>query len=120
MPENTHYRLSIADSDHLQRGVHRSLLFYDKLELVFFENDQEIKRASLSPDPVSFHNTLLATQAKITLICNRLGIDESALKYDKSPLKTPEKLAYKGLFLAQMLYKMFIPMGIYHIAARFK
>ncbi len=110
MPENAHYRLSIANSDHLQRGVHRSLLFYDKLELVFYKNDEEIKRASLSPDPVSFHNTLLKTQAKIALICNRLGIDESALEYDKAQLKTPEKLAYKGLFLTQMLYKMFIPM----------
>jgi hypothetical protein len=110
MSENTHYRLSIADSDHLQRGVHRALLFYNKLELVFFENEKEIKRASLSPDPVSFHNTLVSTQAKITLMCKRLGIDENTLEYDKSPLKTPEKLAYKGLFIAQMLYKMFIPM----------
>jgi len=110
MPSNNKYRLVIANSDHLHRGVHRALLFYDKLDLIFFENDTEIKHVSLSPDPVSFHNTLLRTQAKISLLCDRLGINEAALVYDKSPLKTPEKLAYKGLFVSQMLYKMFIPM----------
>lgn len=110
MSNNKNTRLTISGFDHLQRGVYRSLLFYDTLELIFFQGDKEIKRVSLSPDPVSFHNTLLSTQAKITLICDRLGLDESTLKYDKSPLKTPEKLAYKGLFLTQMLYKMFIPM----------
>jgi len=110
MSSNNKYRLIIANSEHLQRGVHRALLFYDKLELCFLENDKEIKRVSLSPDPVSFHNTLVNTQAKISLICERLGIDEDKLDYDKSPLKAPEKLAYKGLFLSQMLYKMFIPM----------
>ncbi len=110
MPNNNNMRLTISGFDHLQRGVHRALLFYDKLDLAFFENDKEIKRVSLSPDPVSFHNTLLNTQAKIKLVCERLGIDENKLNYDKSPLKAPEKFAYKGLFLAQMLYKMFIPM----------
>lgn len=107
--EEQAYSLTIADTANLENGVHKSVILNDTLELVFFRDHDEIYRTSLAPDRASFYRTLEATKAKISLICNRLDIDESQLSYDKQSLSTPKKLAYKGLILAKMIYTMLIP-----------
>lgn len=115
MQNNNKYHITIAGSSHLERGVFKAVLFYDTIELIFFKSDtegekKEIKRVSLSPDRVSFGNSLQRTKHKITLICKRIGIAENSLSFDTSSLPSFEKNRYKFLFLAKMLYKMFIPM----------
>jgi hypothetical protein len=107
---NNQYHLTIAGADNLQQGIYKAVLFYDTVELVVYKNNEEIQRASLSPDRVSFAATQQNTQDKISLICQRLDIDESRLSYHKAPLPVIKKLYYKSLFIAKMLYKMFIPM----------
>ena len=103
------YSLTIAGKECLESGVHKAVIFKDVLELAFFENDQLIKTASLAPDRASFFRTIDATKAKIKLICKRLGIDETQLIYKDESLATPEKLIYKALILAKMIYTMLIP-----------
>ncbi len=49
------------------------------------------------------------TQEKIDLICKRLEIKESDLKYDRTALSKPAKLVYKLLFLKKILFEVFIP-----------
>jgi hypothetical protein len=111
MASKTHqYQLTIADDKNLQRGVYKAVLFYDTVTLRFFKNNQEMKCVSLSPDRVSFAITLQQTQAKISLICQRLGVNEALFSYEKSPLSPLEMLYYTVLFATKMLYKMFIPM----------
>ena len=107
---NNKYHLTIAGTDNLQQGVYKAVLFYDTVELIIYKNNQENQRASLSPERVSFATTLQNTQDKISLLCQRLDIDESQLSYNKTPLPVTKKLYYKSLFIAKMLYKMFIPM----------
>ena len=104
------YSIQIANISHFERAIYKSVLFYDELEICFFENDKRIKRVSLSPSRISFDDTLKAAKDKVSLICQRLGINEQSLEYDKSALSLLEKLHYKFLFLLKMLYKMFIPM----------
>ncbi len=112
--KNNNYKLKIAHSDSLYRGVYKAVLFYDQIELVFLKEVdgafKPIKQVSLAPDRVSFFNTVQNTEDKISLICQRLGIDKKSLVYNKSSLSLLERLFYKALFLAKMLYKMFIPM----------
>jgi len=103
------YSLTISGSNSLERGVHKAVIFDDALELAFFENGKLIKTASLAPDRASFYRTLEATKAKIKLISNRLGTDESQLSYDTQALATPQRLIYKALILAKMIYTMLIP-----------
>ena len=71
------YSLTIADKHNLESGVHKATIFDNALKLAFFKDGKLIKTVSLSPDRASFCRTLEATKAKISLICNRLDIDES-------------------------------------------
>ncbi|RTZ66687.1 MAG: hypothetical protein DSZ29_02410 [Aquificaceae bacterium] len=111
---NNKYTLSITSHDNFYRGVYKAVLFYDQIELIFFEEIdstlKQVKCVSLAPDRVSFFNSLQNTRDKIKLICQRLGIEEKELGYDKSSLPLLEQFSYKTLFLAKMFYKMFIPM----------
>jgi hypothetical protein len=104
------YRLEIAGKINIHQGVHKAVIFDDALSLKFFENDLEIKQVSLSPDRASFSRTLERTQEKITLVCNRLGINEAQLYYDRSLPSKAEKLSYKFLIFLKLVYRMLIPM----------
>ena len=102
-------KVTIAGKECLESGVHKAVIFDDALELVFSQNNKVIRTASLAPDRASFYRTLEATKAKIKLISRRLGIDENQLSYSKESLATPQKLLYKALILAKMIYIMLIP-----------
>lgn len=112
LPETTplQYSLQIAEQNNIHKGVHKAVIFADVLELVFFENDKEIKRVSLSPDRASFSRTLDRTEKKIILMCKRLGINKDQLLYDNSPISKSEKLAYKLMIFIKLVYMMLIPM----------
>ena len=103
------FSLTIADKENLEAGVHQAVIFNDVLELAFFKEGQLIKTVSLAPDRASFYRTLEATKAKITLISKRLDIDESQLSYKTQTLGISQKLIYKSLILAKMIYTMLIP-----------
>jgi len=103
------YTLRIAGKNNLESGAHKAVIFDDTLELAFFKNGKLIKTANLAPDRASFYRTLEATKAKIKLICKRLDIDESQLSYDTQDLATSQKVIYKALILAKMIYTMLIP-----------
>lgn len=103
------YSLTIADKHNLESGVHKATIFDNALKLAFFKDGKLIKTVSLSPDRASFCRTLEATKAKISLICNRLDIDESQLSYSTQALSTYQKLIYKALLFAKMIYMMIIP-----------
>ncbi len=49
------------------------------------------------------------TYEKIHLMCNRLGIRESNLEYDRSPLSKPAKLSFNLLFIKKLLFEIFVP-----------
>ena len=55
---NNKYTLSIASHDNFYRGIYKAVLFYDQIELIFFEEIEgrlkQVKRVSLAPDRVSF------------------------------------------------------------------
>ena len=106
---STQYSLSIAGKNNIHQGVHNAVIFDDALELVFYNDTKEIKRVSLAPDRASFSRTLKRAQAKIKLICNRLGIDERQLQYDQSPSAKIEKLYYKFLLFLKLIVRMLIP-----------
>ena len=108
MSEQT-IKVTIAGEDNLESGVLKAVIFDDALELVFSQDDKVIKTASLAPDRASFYRTQEATKAKIKLIAERLGINDSELSYDTQSLSTPKKLIYKGLLLAKLIYTMLIP-----------
>jgi len=102
-------KLTIAACDHLQRGVHKGAISGGVIELVFYSDNNIIKRASLSADRTSLYRSVEATKDKITLFCKRLGIDESQLEYDRSNLSKKEKLLFKLRFLKKMFFEAFIP-----------
>ncbi len=103
------YQLTIAGKAHLQRGVHYAVIFHDYIELVFFKNGVALKKVTLSSDPSSLSRSVVATTDKIHLICQRLGIDEGELEYDRSEMSNLEQLAYKALFIKNLLLATFIP-----------
>ena len=103
------YSLTIAGKENLEYGVHKAVIFNNALELAFFKNGELIKTASLAPDRASFYRTVELTKAKIKLICKRLDIDDSQLSYGTQSLTTPQKLIYKALILAKLIYTMLIP-----------
>lgn len=107
MPQK--FSLKIAGQSHLQRGLHQAAIFKDKVELAFYKDQELIKTASLSAGQTALANTLQSTQEKITLFCQRLGIEEQQLEYDRSELNKAEKLAYKVLSLGRKLLDAFIP-----------
>ncbi len=103
------YNLTISGNSHLQRGVHHAALFHDCIELIFFKDGKQLKKITLSSDPSSLTRSLEATRNKISLICNRLGIDAKELKYDRSELGKLEKFAYKILFIKNLFLAAFVP-----------
>ncbi len=103
------YTLQISGTSNLHKGVHKSVVFDEILELTFFENNKQIKHVSLSPDRTSFNRTLQHTKEKITLICQRLGIDEQQLDYEQTPLPALKKFTYKILIVLKMIVTMLIP-----------
>ncbi len=103
------YQLKIAGCDSLQRGVHKGAVFGGVIDLVVYKNGQEIKAANLAADRTSLFRSLESTKDKITLICQRLAIDESQLSYDQSDLSTLETIKFKVLFLKKMLFEAFVP-----------
>ncbi len=105
----TQYSLSIAGLDSLQKGIHRAAVMYESVELVFSKDGKIVKQTNLAADRTSLYRTLEMTLAKIDLYCERLGIQETDLVYDRTPLSTPVKLGYKLLFLKKMLFEAFIP-----------
>ena len=102
-------KLTIAGTPSLHKGVHKAAVGLDRVELVFSQHGEVLKRASLAADRTSLYRTLEATKEKIDLICQRLGIDESELDYDRSGLSKLETIGYKLLFLKKMLFEAFIP-----------
>lgn len=102
-------KLTIAGSDHLQRGVHKGAISGGVIELIFYQNDEVIKTASLSADRTSLYRSVEATKDKITLFCQRLGVDEAQLEYDRSDLSKKEKIFFKLRFLKKMFFEAFIP-----------
>ena len=106
---STVYKLFISGVTHLQRGVYSATASQKNIELVFLKDEKEIKTVNLSADQISFNRSLENTQNKITLICKRLGIKESKLDYDRSPLSRLEKLSYQLRFLKAQLFEAFVP-----------
>jgi len=103
------YSLTIAGDESLHQGIHRATIMHESIILEFTKNGEVLKRTNLAADRTSLGRTLEMTQAKIELFCNRLGIQESELNYDRSPLSTLSKLGYKLLFLKKILFEAFIP-----------
>lgn len=106
----TNYSLTIAGCNSLLKGIHKASVGDGCVQLIFAKDGQNIQQVSLAADRTSLSRTLQATNEKIALICSRLGINESALEYNRSTLSKPAKLAYKLLFLKKMLFEAFIPM----------
>ncbi len=108
-----HYliKLTIAGTPSLHKGVHKAAVQHDSVELVFSntETGKVVKTASLAANRTSLHSTLVMTKEKIDLICQRLGINEQQLEYDRTELSSLEKLGYKIRFLKKMLFEAFIP-----------
>ncbi len=102
-------KLTIAGTSSLHKGIHIAAVYHDCVELVFSKNGETIKTASLAADRTSLYQTLEETKNKITLMCQRLGVDEQQLDYDRSELSSGETLKYKLLFLKKMLFEAFIP-----------
>ncbi len=103
------YSLTVTGKPSLQQGLHKAAVGNGCVELEFSENGKIIKRASLAADRTSLFRTQEATKAKIDLICQRLGINESQLDYDRSDLSKLKTIGYKLLFLKKMLFEAFIP-----------
>ena len=103
------YKLIISGTPHFQRGVYKATASQANIELVFFRDDEKIKAVKLSVDQISFNRSLENTKNKITLLCNRLGINEKELVYDRSNLTRLEKLRYQLQFLKKQLFEAFIP-----------
>lgn len=103
------YKLTVAGSPSLHKGVHLAAVQHNSVALVFSKDGAEIKRASLAANRTSLNSSLAMTQEKIALICQRLGIEEQQLEYDRSELTTAQKLGFKILFLKKMLFEAFIP-----------
>ena len=102
-------KLTIAGTLSLQKGVHKAAVHHNSVELVFSKSGGVCKKVSLAADRTSLYRTLEATKAKVDLVCQRLGIDESQLEYDRSDLSKLETIGYKLLFLKKMLFEAFIP-----------
>ncbi|HIO91759.1 MAG TPA: hypothetical protein EYG68_02810 [Leucothrix mucor] len=106
---SSHYKLTIAGTNSLQQGVHKAAISHDSIELVVSKNNKIIKQVNLAADRTSLYRSLEATKAKIDLICQRLGIDEQKLDYDRANLSRFSSIAYKILLLKKMLFEAFIP-----------
>ncbi|MCF6189674.1 MAG: hypothetical protein L3J51_04275 [Cocleimonas sp.] len=107
MPEIT---LTIAGTPSLQQGVHKAATSLDSVELVFSRKSGGVcSQVNLAADRTSLYRTLEATKAKIELVCQRLGIEEKDLEYDRSGLSKLDNIRYKLLFLKKMLFEAFIP-----------
>jgi len=106
---STEYTLKIAGGDSLHKGIHRATVMHDCVSWVLSKNSEVVKQTNLSADRTSLTRTLEMTLEKIELICSRLGIKESDLQYDRTPLSKPAKLGYRLLFLKKMLFEAFIP-----------
>lgn len=107
MPAN--YTLTVTGSNSLLKGIHKASVTDGCVELVFAKDRKAIRTASLAADRRSLSRSLDMTREKIDLICSRLGINETELKYDRNPLSKSSKLTYKLLFLKKMLFETFIP-----------
>ena len=103
------YSLQIAGKTNLHDGIHKAVIFDDALELVLYEDNKVIQRVSLSPDRASFERTLRNTKDKISLICQRLNINEEEIDYQQTPLPAWQKIRYKSLILLKIIYTMLIP-----------
>ncbi len=103
------YSLTIAGEDSLNKGIHHATVMLESVNLTFSKNGEIIKQANLAADRISLSRTLEMTLEKIELICKRLGIQETDLQYDRTPLSKPAKLGYKLLFLKKILFEAFIP-----------
>jgi len=103
------YKLTIAGMPSLQKGIHLATVRHNSVDLVFTKDGEIVRQANLAADRTSLYRTLEATKAKIGLICQRLGIDEQQLDYDRSDLSKLSKIGYKLLFLKKMLFEAFIP-----------
>lgn len=106
---STNYTLTVAGYNSLLKGIHKASVSDGCVQLIFAKDGENIRQASLAADRTSLSRTLQMTREKIDLICSRLGINESDLQYDRTPLSKPAKLAYKLLFLKKMLFEVFIP-----------
>jgi len=106
---STHFQLMISGSSHLQRSVYKAAISFNYISLVFLKDGIEVRRVNLSADPTSLYRSIEATKAKISLICQRLGVNETQLDYDRSDLSSLEKIGYKILFLKKRLFEAFVP-----------
>ena len=109
MTSSNRYSLTISGLSNLQQGVHRAATLKDNIELIFYKDGEEIKRTNLAADRTSLYRSLEATEQKIMLFCQRLGIDKEQLEYDRSGLGKLQNIGYKLLFLKKMLFEAFIP-----------
>ncbi|MEB8432430.1 hypothetical protein OO007_09365 [Cocleimonas sp. KMM 6892] len=103
------YTLTVTGCNSLLEGIHKASVSDGCVELVFTKDGETILKASLAADRRSLSRSLQMTHEKIERICSRLGINESDLEYDRSPLSKADKLIYKLLFLKKMLFETFIP-----------
>ena len=107
MPSKT--KLTIAGFNNIHKGVYDASIKNGVVELVFSRNGEIITKASLGADRVSFYQTLIATEKKITMLCNRHDIDEQNLEYDKNGLGKSQVIFYKLMMLRKIMFQAFIP-----------
>ncbi len=107
MPSNI--SLTISGKSHLLQGIYSAANLKDYIKLVFYSDEEVIAETNLAADRTSLYRSEKATKAKIHLFCERLGIDEQQLNYDRSLLSKEQKIGYKFLFLKKMLFEAFIP-----------
>lgn len=103
------YSLKIAGNSHLERGLYQAAIYKNKVELVFYKDNEIIQVANLSAAQTALSNSLQHTKDKISLFCQRLNIDEQQLEYDRSSLNKVEALSYKLLSYGRKLIDAFLP-----------
>ncbi|HIP94280.1 MAG TPA: hypothetical protein EYH20_02950 [Leucothrix sp.] len=102
-------KLTIAGYSNIYKGIREASIKKGVIELVFTNDGKIITQASLSADKVSFYKTLVKTQEKISLLCNRHSINEQELDYDKNKLSKAQEIFYKLSFLRKILFQVFVP-----------
>lgn len=103
------YSLKIAGKSSFERGIYQAAVFKNHIKLEFYKDGEIIKTASLSAGQTALSNTLQSARDKIRLFCERLGIEETQLEYERSELPKIEKTAYKLLSFTKKLFDAFIP-----------
>lgn len=103
------YQLLIGGQDSLALGVYQAALHKKPILLEFYQHNRKTKQASLAPDTISFFRTQQRTEEKISLLCNRLGINKEELQYCNKQLPKFKRYLYQVALLPNLLTEILTP-----------